>query len=81
LGVDDVDPADESNPELLPAINDALEQLGEEDQRLAALVKLRCFAGFTLADAAEALGVARSTASQAWAYAKSRLQLLLAAET
>ena len=81
LDVNDVDPADESNPELVLAIDDALEKLGEEDERLAALVKLRCFAGFTLADAAEALGIARSTASQDWAYAKSRLQLLLAGET
>ncbi|MFT5522210.1 MAG: RNA polymerase sigma factor (TIGR02999 family) [Pirellulaceae bacterium] len=78
LDVDDVNPADASNPELVLAINDALEELADEDERLAALVKLRFFAGFTLTEAAEALGVARSTAIQDWAYAKSRLQLLLA---
>ena len=52
-------------------------QLAAEDERLATLVKLRCFAGFTLVEAAEALGIARSTAIADWAYAKSRLKLLL----
>jgi RNA polymerase sigma factor (TIGR02999 family) len=77
LDVDDVDPADDSNAELVLAVNDALEQLAGEDRRLADLVKLRCFAGFTLDDAAQALGIARSTATEDWAYAKSRLRILL----
>ena len=77
LDVNEVDPADDSNPEQVFAINDALKHLAAEDERLAALVKLRCFAGFTLVEAAEAMGVARSTAIEDWAYAKSRLRILL----
>jgi RNA polymerase sigma factor (TIGR02999 family) len=77
LDVNDVDPAVDSNPELVLAISDALEHLAAEDDRLAALVKLRCFAGFTLDEAADALGIARSTAIDDWAYAKSRLRILL----
>ncbi len=77
LDVNEVDPADDSNPELVFAINDALEHLAAEDERLVTLVKLRCFAGFTLVEAAEAMGVARSTTIEDWAYAKSRLRILL----
>lgn len=71
-------PAQADDVELVLAINEALEQLAAEDERLATLVKLRCFAGFTLVEAAEALGIARSTAIEDWAYAKSRLRILLA---
>jgi len=78
LDIADLDPSDRGNPELLLAIHESLEDLAAEDERLAALVKLRCFAGFTLVEAAEALGIARSTAIEDWAYAKSRLRLLLA---
>ena len=74
----DVDPASRQDDELVLSIDEALENLAVEDERLAALVKLRFFAGFTLTDAAEALGIARSTATEDLAYAKSRLRLLLA---
>ena len=77
LDVNDVDAADDSNPELVLAISDALEHLAAEDERLAALVKLRCFAGFTLEEAADALGMGESTAYKHWSYAKSRLRVLL----
>ena len=78
LDLADVDPASRQDDELVLSIDEALENLAVEDERLAALVKLRFFAGFTLTDAAEALGIARSTATEDWAYAKSRLRLLLA---
>ena len=77
LDVDKIDPADDSNPELVLSINDALEHLAAEDEQLGSLVKLRCFTGFSLTEAAEALGIGQSTAYEHWAYAKSRLRLLL----
>jgi RNA polymerase sigma factor (TIGR02999 family) len=77
LDVNDVNPADDSNPELVLAIHDALEQLATEDEQLATLVKLRCFAGFSLSEAASVLGISPSTAYEHWAYAKSRLRLLM----
>jgi RNA polymerase sigma factor (TIGR02999 family) len=77
LDVNDVQPAKESDPALVLAINDALDQLATEDERLAALVKLRCFVGFTLLEAADALGIGQSVAYEDWAYAKSRLRILL----
>lgn len=71
-------PAPADDVELVLAIDGALQQLAAEDERLATLVKLRYFAGFTVVEAAEALGIARSTAIEDWAYAKSRLRILLA---
>lgn len=41
----------------------------------AELVKLRYFAGLTIEQAAQVLGVAPSTASADWVYAKSWLRL------
>ncbi|HUG94142.1 MAG TPA: ECF-type sigma factor [Planctomycetaceae bacterium] len=75
--LDAVELADDSRPDLVLAIDDALEHLAAEDERMATLVKLRCFAGFTLVEAAEALGVSRSTAIDDWDYARSRLRILL----
>eukprot|EP00913_Durusdinium_trenchii_P035348 g33078.t1 len=74
LDVDAVKPADDSQPELVIAIHDVLDVLAEEDERLAQLVKLRCFVGFSLPEAADALGIGQSTAYEHWAYAKSRLR-------
>ena len=77
LNIDDVNPATASDHEWVVAINDAVEHLAAEDERLATLVKLRCFAGLTLDESAEAIGIARSTAIEDWAYARSRLRILL----
>jgi RNA polymerase sigma factor (TIGR02999 family) len=57
------------------ALNEALEKLERKDGRLAALVKLRFFAGLTIEAAAEALNIATSTADSDWAYARSWLRL------
>ena len=72
-----IEPADDADPELVLAVSEALEQLAAEDERFAALVKLRYFAGFSLPEAADALGIAQSTAYEYWSYAKSRLRILL----
>jgi RNA polymerase sigma factor (TIGR02999 family) len=70
-------PADEG----LLAVHEALERLAAEDPRAAELVKLRYFAGLSVEQAAEALGVPRSTAYAHWAYARASLQVLLDAGT
>ena len=44
----------------------------------AELVKLRFFAGMTLGDAAEALGIPRRTADRHWAFARAWLADALA---
>jgi RNA polymerase sigma factor (TIGR02999 family) len=59
----------------LIALDEALEQLTTHDARAAALVKLRFFAGLTMPEAAQALGVSIATVENDWAYAKSWLRL------
>jgi RNA polymerase sigma factor (TIGR02999 family) len=55
------------------AVNDALEKFERIDQAAADLVKLRYYAGLTLPQAAEALGISSSTADRQWAYARAWL--------
>jgi RNA polymerase sigma factor (TIGR02999 family) len=70
----------------LPAADDlldidaALTRLTAEDAQAARLIQLRYFAGLSLADAAEALGISRSSAYEHWAYARMRLRCLLQGE-
>ncbi len=59
----------------LLALNEALEKLEREDRRKAELVKLRFFAGLTIAEAAQVLGISDSTADNDWAYARCWLRL------
>ena len=70
---DQVDVAAEGLSENLIAVDEALARLSEEDHLAAELVKMRYFAGLTLAQAAEALGVSARTADRCWAYAKAWL--------
>ena len=60
------------------AIDDALISLAEEDPQAADLVKLRYFAGFSITQAADILGLSRSTAYEQWSYARAWLQCALA---
>ena len=59
----------------LLALNDALDNLERKDQRAAALVKLRFFAGLTIEQAAQALSISTSTAENDWAWARCWLRL------
>jgi RNA polymerase sigma factor (TIGR02999 family) len=57
----------------LLALDEALTALAREDHGTAELVKLRAFAGLTLAQAAEVLGIGCRTADRDWAYARAWL--------
>jgi RNA polymerase sigma factor (TIGR02999 family) len=57
----------------LLAVHDALDELSRSDPEAATLVKLRFFAGMTMSEAAEALGISVRTAGDVWAYARSWL--------
>ena len=59
----------------LIALDEALNKLAREDWRKAELIKLRYFAGLTIRQAAESLGISESTADADWAYAKSWLRV------
>jgi RNA polymerase sigma factor (TIGR02999 family) len=68
-----------SSDDLL-ALNDALQKLEQIDKVKADLVKLRFFAGLTIPQAAEALGVSSSTADNYWAYARCWLRVEMTGE-
>ncbi len=57
----------------LLALDEALEALAREDPAGAELVRLRVFAGLTLAQAADVMGIGRRTADRYWAYARAWL--------
>jgi len=69
-----VEPAAEQAFEDLLALDEALEKLAATDGPKAELVKLRYFAGLTLEQAAQALGISRSSACENWAYARAWLR-------
>jgi RNA polymerase sigma factor (TIGR02999 family) len=60
------------------ALHEALTRLEQQNPRRAELVKLRCFAELTIAEAAGALGISESTADNDWAFARSWLRLEIA---
>ena len=66
-------PADPDRSEALLALDEALDQLAAVQPRAAEVVKLRYFAGLTVAEAAEALGISSRTADADWAYARAWL--------
>jgi RNA polymerase sigma factor (TIGR02999 family) len=57
----------------LLALDEALTRLAQEAPDRGQLVKLRFFAGLSMADAAMALGVSLATAERHWAYARAWL--------
>jgi RNA polymerase sigma factor (TIGR02999 family) len=61
-------------------IDEALTHLAAEDPEAARLIQLRYFAGLSIEDAAELVGLSRSTAYEHWSYARARLKTLLDAE-
>jgi len=77
----DLDAAQPAAPETdddLLALDEALENLAAKDPVKAQLVQLRVFAGLTLAEAAEILGLSTSTADRYWAYARAWLRVEIA---
>ncbi|MFO0808126.1 MAG: ECF-type sigma factor [Gemmataceae bacterium] len=78
LDLDDIDPAlDDDHSDDLLALDEAVRLLEAKDPRKAELVKLRFFAGLTVEQAADALGVSISTAEKDWAYARSWLRVAI----
>jgi RNA polymerase sigma factor (TIGR02999 family) len=56
------------------ALDEALTRLAAADPQAAELVQLRYFAGLSLPDAAQMMGVSTRTANRLWAYARAWLR-------
>jgi len=74
LDVMDAELAVDSGGSDLLAVNEALTRLAVQEPQAARLVELRFFAGLTLEQAAEALGIPARTAYRHWAYARAWLR-------
>ena len=72
-----IEPALEDPRFDLITLDEALTALEAKDRRKADLVRLRFFAGLSIAQAAEMLGVSVATANNDWSYAKSWLRLAM----
>lgn len=66
-------PAVERSPEDVLALDEALTKLAAEDAAAAELVKLRFYAGFSVEEAADALGISRAQGYRHWNYARAWL--------
>jgi RNA polymerase sigma factor (TIGR02999 family) len=64
----------------LLALDEALNKLAEKDRLKADLVKLRYFAGMTIEEAADILGISTATAKRYWNYARAWLYQAIQAQ-
>jgi RNA polymerase sigma factor (TIGR02999 family) len=76
----DLDLAADNDVEEVLALDDALTALDAEDERAARIVKLRFYAGLSVDQTAEALGISPRTVAREWAFARARLFELLGYE-
>src|SRR5262245_4464985 len=65
--------SDPDNPLDLLALDEALHALQQKHPDKAALVKLRFFAGCSLEETGELLGISRATAQRGWSFARAWL--------
>jgi RNA polymerase sigma factor (TIGR02999 family) len=75
-----LDDAVAAPPEELLAVDEALDRLGRQDDVGGRLVMLRYYAGLSLEQAAETLGISSATAYRHWAFARAWLHTQLLAE-
>jgi RNA polymerase sigma factor (TIGR02999 family) len=73
VSLDDVEVAADARADDVLALDEALTRLAAEDPVKAQLVTLRYFAGLSVQQAADALGISRATADRYWAYARTWL--------
>ncbi len=80
FSLEDADLATLAESERMLEVDDALDRLATESPDVAALVKLRVFAGLTVTEAGQALGIPRTTAFRHWTYARAWLRAHFAEE-
>ena len=80
LPISVVDLAADHDPERVLALDEALTSLEAEDERAAQIVQLRFFAGLSVDETADAMGLSRRTVMREWAFARARLYELLEPE-
>lgn len=72
-----VDLSMDQDPAQVLAVDEALGVLEAEDERCAEVIKLRFFAGLSVAETAEVMGVSERTVMREWSFGRARLYELL----
>lgn len=73
VDLDDLEISAQGPGDDVVALDEALTKLAEKHQVKAELVKLRYYAGCTVEEAAQALGISTTTADRYWTYARAWL--------
>jgi RNA polymerase sigma factor (TIGR02999 family) len=81
ISLDRVDAVAVAPPDELLALDEALQRLGHHDAVAGQLVKLRYYAGLSLEQAAEALGISSATAYRHWTVGRAWLHSQLLADS
>ena len=63
--------AEGTNPDMILSLDESLSRLAAVDAEAAELVKLRLFAGLSVTEAGRSLSLSRSTAYEAWEFARA----------
>jgi RNA polymerase sigma factor (TIGR02999 family) len=67
-------------PDEIVALDEALTRLASEDPEAVRIVQLHFFAGLSIEEAADALGVSRATAYRQWSFARAWLRCAIGGE-
>jgi len=81
VAFEEIDIAEDFEPECLLHINEALERLAAQDSTKAKVVKLRFFGGLENREIAEVLGISERTVERAWRFARAWLTAELGADS
>jgi RNA polymerase sigma factor (TIGR02999 family) len=73
LRLDAPAPGARAGPLQLVEIDDLLDRLADQHERMAQVVDCRFFAGYTIGETADVLGVSRSTVNRDWSTARAWL--------
>ncbi len=73
VALDEDIPAPSDDADELLALDEALSRLAAEDEEAARIVQLRYYAGLSIEEAAQALGISRAYAYRQWTFARAWL--------
>jgi RNA polymerase sigma factor (TIGR02999 family) len=75
-----LDLATEQDPDQILSLDDAMQRLEQESPDVAAIVRLRFYAGLSVEETAETLGISARTVNREWTYARAWLYRALGQE-